>query len=255
MWIWSRRTSPVTRQIRSWPRTASRLRPHRESATIPWMGALIHVTAWERVSIGRRLLCAFARVATLIALLLALLLALGSVYFRYHYPLEAKIWHWKHGYSTTMGNYEVPVPEHWLIANENSVAFTLMNSAPNVPRDANFHMTAMITVFPFRLRSIGPDRVAFWLSQQRQLLAREKVESVEEKTLKFGDESITCIGGRELSAGLRSIPNRLQSKPFPETDIISLNCVSEGGLHISFTGEPSDLQSFYAFVSEIRRKK
>jgi hypothetical protein len=218
------------------------------------MGALIHVTAWERVSMGRRLLCAFARVGTLIALLLALLLALGSIYYRYRYPLTAKIWHWKHGYSTTMGNYEVPVPEHWLIADENSVAFTLMNSAPNVQRDAKLHMRTAITVFPFRLRTIGPDRVAFWLSQQHQLLAREKVESVEEKTLKFGDESITCIGGRELSAGLRSIPNRLQSKPFPETDIISLDCVSERGLYILFAGEPSDLQSFYTFVSEIRRK-
>src|SRR5271155_2964884 len=75
------------------------------------MGSLIHVTAWERVSTGRRLLCAFARVAALIALLLAVLLAVGSVYYRYRYPLTAKIWHWKHGYSTTMGNYEVPVAE------------------------------------------------------------------------------------------------------------------------------------------------
>lgn len=204
---------------------------------------------------GRRLLCAFARVATLIALLLALVLALGSLYFRYHYPLAAKIWHWKHGYSATMGNYEVPVPEHWLITRQDSIAFDLTNSATNIPRDKKLHMRTVITVYPFRQRAIGPDGVAFLLTQQRQLLAREKVESIEEKTLKFGDESITCIGGRELSAGLRSIPNRLQSKPFPETDIISLNCVSEGGPHISFAGEPSDLQSFYAFVSEIRRKK
>ena len=201
---------------------------------------------------GRRLLCAFARVATLIALLLALLLALGSIYYRYRYPLTAKIWHWKHGYSTTMGNYEVPVPEHWLIADENSVAFTLINSTPNVPRDANFHMTAMITVFPFRLRSIGPDRVAFWLSQQRQLLARDEVESVEEKTLKFGDESMTCIGGREL--GGRQLSTILRSSPNPFQHIIVLNCVSDRGLEILFAGEPSDLQSFYTFGSEIRRK-
>jgi hypothetical protein len=208
------------------------------------MGALVHVTAWERVSKGRRLLCAFARVATLIALLLGL----GSIYYRYRYPLAAKIWHWKHGYSTTMGNYEVPVPEHWLITHQNFVAFTLMNSAPNVPKDAKFHMTAVITVLPFRQSGIGPDGVAFWLSHQRQWLASHEVESVEEKTLNFGDESITCIGGRELSAILWSSPNRL------ETDIISLNCMSERGLNILFEGEPSDLRFFYAFVSQIRRK-
>ena len=208
------------------------------------MGSLIHVTAWERVTTGRRVLCAFARVATLFALLLAL----GYISYRYRYPLRAKIWHWKHGYTATMGNYEVPVPEHWLITDQSFVAFTLMNSAPNVHRDAKFHTTAVVTVFPFRQRAIGPEGLAFWLSLQRQWLARDQVESAEEKTLKFGDEPITCIGGRQLSTILRGNPNHL------ETDIISLNCMSERGLNILFVGEPSDLQSFYTFVSEIRRK-
>ena len=193
---------------------------------------------------GRRFLCAFARVATLIALLLAL----GSIYYRYRYPLTAKIWHWKHGYSTTMGNYEVPVPEHWLITDQDFAAFTLMNSARSLPKDTKLHITAVITVFPFRQRDIGPDGVAIWHSYQRQWLARDEVQSVEEKTLKFGDESITCIGGRQLSAILRSSTNHF------ETDIVSIDCMSERGLNILFEGEPSDLQSFYAFVSQIRRK-
>jgi hypothetical protein len=147
-----------------------------------------------------------------------------------------------------MGNYEVPVPEHWLITDQDFVAFTLMNSASNVPRDAKFHMRAVVTVFPFRQRAVGPEGLAFWLSLQRQWLARNEVETGEEKTLKFGDESITCVGGRQLSAILRSNPNHF------ETDIISLNCMSERGLNILFEGEPSDLQSFYTFVSQIRRK-
>jgi hypothetical protein len=210
------------------------------------MGSLIRVTAWERVSTGRRLLCAFARVAALIALLLAL----GTIHYRNRDSLKAKIWHWKHGYSTTMGNYEVPVPEHWLIIEQDDVAFTLMNSTSSVPRDAKFHMRAVVTVsaFPFPQRAIGPEGVAFWLSQQRQWLARDEVESVEEKTLKFGDESITCIGGHLSSAILRAKPT------FPKTDVISLNCMSERGLNILFEGEPSDLQPFYTFVSQIRRK-
>jgi hypothetical protein len=184
------------------------------------------------------------RVATLVVALFAL----GYIPYRYRYPLTAKIWHWKHGYSTTMGIYEVPVPEHWLITDQSSVAFTLMNSAPNVPRDAKFHTTAVVTVFPFRQRAIGPEGLAFWLSLQRQGLAREGVESVEEKTLKSGDESITCIGGLQLDAILRGNPNHL------ETDVISLNCMSERGLNILFVGEPSDLQSFYTFVSQIRKR-
>lgn len=147
-----------------------------------------------------------------------------------------------------MGNYEVPVPEHWLIIDQNSVAFTLMNSAPKVPRGAKLHMAAVITVFPVQQSGIGPDEMAFWLTRQRQWLARDEVQSIQEKTLKFEDESITCIGGGQLSAILRRAPNPV------ETDIISLNCLSERGLNILFEGEPSDLQSFYTFVSQIRRK-
>lgn len=41
------------------------------------MGALIHVTAWERKSTGRRILLAFARVAILIAMLTVLINVLG----------------------------------------------------------------------------------------------------------------------------------------------------------------------------------
>ena len=123
-----------------------------------------------------------------------------------------------------------------------------MNAAPNLPRDNKFHIAASITVFPFRQRAIGPNGVAVWLSLERQRLAREEVESVQEEAAKFGDESITCIGGRELSAILRSNPNHL------EADIVSRNCKSERSLNIHFVGEPSDLQSFNAFVSQIRRK-
>lgn len=194
---------------------------------------------------GRRLLCAFARVAALIVLLIAV----GSVYYRYRFSLAAKIWHWKHGYSTTMGTYEVPVPEHWLIVEQDSAGITLMNSALNAPRGAKFQMTAVITmtVIPFRPSGTGPDRVAFWLSQQRQWLARDEVESVEEKTLKSGDESITCIGGRLLDAILRGKPN------VPETNVVALSCMSERGLNILFEGEPLDVPSFYTFVSQIHR--
>ncbi len=208
------------------------------------MGSLIHVTAWERVSTGRRVLCAFARVA----ILFLLVFMLGYLAYAKRYQMAAKFWHWRHGNSMAMGNYEVPVPEHWFITDQNCVAFTMMNTAPNLPRDHKFHTTAVITVSPFRQRAIGPDGLAFWLSLQRQRLASEEVESVEEKILNFGDESITCIGGRELNAILRGNPRHL------ETDIISRDCMSQRGLNILFVGEPSDLPSFNAFVSQIRRK-
>ena len=156
------------------------------------MGSLIHVTAWERVSTGRRVLCAFVRVA----ILFLLVFMLGYLAYAKRYQLAAKFWHWRHGNSMAMGNYEVPVPEHWFIYDQNYAAFTMMNTAPNLPRDHKFHTTAVITVAPFQLRAIGPDGLAFWLSVQRQWLARDEVESVEEKTLNFGDESVTMYDGK-----------------------------------------------------------
>ena len=210
------------------------------------MGSLIHITAWERVSPWRRVLAAFVRV-TILLLIVALLAYLG---YGKRYQLAAKIWHWRHGYSTIMGNYDVPVPEHWLLLDQNYVAFTLVNTEPTVPRrDGRFHTTALVTLFPFRRSPAGASQTQFWLSLQRQRLEREGVKTAVEKTLSFDDEAVICIGGGELSAIMR------HEKAFPETSIISLSCMSDHGLDIQFVGEPSDLQHFYTFVSQIRRHR
>jgi hypothetical protein len=181
-------------------------------------------------------------------LVFLLIIALGYFAYTKRYQLGARIWHWRHGYSTRMGNYEVPVPEHWLIFDQSSIAFTLINTAPTWPRrDRKFHSTAVIDIFPFRDRHIGASGIDFWLSLKRQWLEREGVKSVEEKSLSFGDEAVTCIGGSELRAMMRD------KIGFPDTDVISLECRSAEDLSILFVGEPSDLQDFYTFVSEIRR--
>ena len=208
------------------------------------MRSLIHVTAWERVSLWRRVLAAFVRVT----ILFLIVIVLAYLAYAKRYQLEAKIWHWRHGYSARMGNYEVPVPAHWLIFDQSSVAFTLVNTDPTVPRrDGRFHTTALVTLFPFRHSSFGASQIEFWLSLQRQRLEREGVKSAAEKRLSFDDEAVICIGGSELSAMMRD------EKAFPNTSVISLSCMSDQGLEILFVGEPSDLQPFYTFVSQIRR--
>lgn len=147
-----------------------------------------------------------------------------------------------------IGNYEVPVPKHWLISDLDDELFTLMNTSPNFPKDGEFHTTAVITFLSWRVEA---RRLDFWLSFERQGLARHHVEGVEENTVKFGDESITCIGGRELGAILSDAPNTRM----PKIDAISLDCMSKRGLNVLFVGEPYDVQPFYAFLSEIRRQE
>jgi hypothetical protein len=97
-------------------------------------------------------------VAAFVRLTILFLIVIILAYLAYteRYQLGAKIWHWKHGYSTRMGNYEVSVPAHWLILDKNSVAFALMDTARTLPRrDGKFHTAAVIDIFPFRNRSMG----------------------------------------------------------------------------------------------------
>ena len=210
--------------------------------------ALVKVTNWEKVSTGRRLLCAFGRVLILSGSVAAIIFIL----YANRYSIEAKVWHWRHGYSATIGGYEIPVPGHWLVLTENSANLTLANISPaRHQRDGKFHTATIINVDAY-LHQFGEHSVRAgwkesWVSHEQQRLASEKVESVEEKTLKFADEPATCVGGKEMTAMLRDKPN------LPQMDIVSLNCMSEGGLNIRFIGEPSDVQPFYTLVSQIRR--
>jgi hypothetical protein len=210
---------------------------------------LVKLTDWEKVSVGRRLLCAFGRVL----ILFGIVAAIAFILYANQYAIEAKVWHWRHGYSATIGGYEIPVPGHWLVLAENSTYLTLTNLSPVRPQhDGKFHTTTVISV-GVSLQRFGEHTARagwkeFWVTHELQRLAREKVESFEEKTLKFGDEPVICVGSKELTAILRDKPN------LPQMDIISLNCMSEGGLNIMFVGEPSDVQPFYTFVSQIRRR-
>lgn len=47
------------------------------SAKIQWMASLVHITAWEKASLWRRILCAFLRVGILVAFLVVLFELLG----------------------------------------------------------------------------------------------------------------------------------------------------------------------------------
>lgn len=208
------------------------------------MGSLIHVTAWERVSTGRRVLCALVRVA----ILFLLVFMLGYLAYAKRYQLAAKVWHWRHGYSVTIGNYQVPVPEHWCITDQDYVAFTLMNTAPTLPKDAKFHTRTVITIFPFPNRAIGNEGLNSWLSLMRQSLERDRVKSLVERKLNVSDATIVCIGGGELRDAI--VRDKLHAF---DTDIVSLLCTSTDGLSILFVGEPSDLQPFYSLVLQIRR--
>ena len=186
-------------------------------------------------------------------LLFAVLLLIGYVIFAHRYAIETKVWHWRHGYSTTIDGYEIPVPEHWLVLTQEYKYLTMVNISPNPPRDhSKIHTAPIVTVnvglFSRAGASGDTDWMSTWASLQRKRLVDNKVESVVDKTLNFANESVSCIGGNELDALLRDRPD------LPRTRAVSLDCVSARGLDVMFVGEPSDVESFYVLLSQIRRR-
>lgn len=213
------------------------------------MISLFKITAWEKVSPARRLLCAFGRVA----LLFAVLLLVGYVAFAHRYTIEAKLWHWRHGYSTTIGSYEIPVPAHWLVFNQEYEYLTMLDTSPNPPRNGNKTYTAPVVTVDVasftQVRASGStDWMSTWASLQRKRLADNNVEGVVDETLNFANESFSCIGGDELDTLLR---DRSQ---LPRTRVVSLDCVSARGLNVMFVGEPPDVQTFHELLSQIRHR-
>jgi len=148
------------------------------------MLSLFKVTAWEKASLTRRLLFAFGRVT----LLFAVLLLIAYVIFAHRYAIEAKVWHWRHGYSTTIDGYEIPVPAHWLVLTQEHEYLTMVNISPNLPRDdSKIHTAPLVTVsvglVSLARASGNNDWMSRWASRQRKRLADNKVESVVDKTL------------------------------------------------------------------------
>lgn len=211
--------------------------------------SLFEVTAWERVSLSRRLLCAFGRVLVLVTVLAVV----GYLILPQEYEIKAKIWHWRHGYSTTIDGYEIPVPAHWLVVSQTYERLTMVNISRNRPREHGKSYTAPLVTVNVGLLSLAKDsgRTAWmskWASLQRKRLADNKVASVAGKTLNFENETISCIGGNELDALLRDRPD------LPRTRVVSLDCMSDHGLDVRFVGQPPDVESFYVLLSQIHRR-
>jgi hypothetical protein len=56
-------------------------------------------------------------------------LIIGYLVYGRRAQIAAKVWHWRHGYSTYVGDYVVPVPDHWLVdTSENPRMITLIDT-------------------------------------------------------------------------------------------------------------------------------
>lgn len=174
-----------------------------------------------------------------IALIIVLLAYIG---YSKRLQISARIWHWKYGYSAQVGNYNVPVPDNWLVLSQGQSDLTLTYVSRKQSLPSAFPVAPMITISSLPVAVANLD---FWKSRQQGLLETDKVRQVEQRTLMVGDEKVICIGG-SVARDVFQVP---------QSDLISLECRSSGTLDVMFSGSQSEVQRFYDILGEIHRFK
>jgi hypothetical protein len=174
-----------------------------------------------------------------LVLIVAVLAGIASVK---HFQIAAAVWHWRHGYTTHLQEYEIPVPEYWPPENFDEPDMMELVNTRLAKREGPMSRVSVISV---SIRSTPIQDIKRWRSFSRQSLERQGMSDIQEMALQAGDEKIDCIGGHALRAILH----------IPSINTVSLECMSSGRLEIGFSGPPSGLVDFQAIVSNIRERR
>jgi hypothetical protein len=169
-------------------------------------------------------------------------LIIGYFAYRTRFQMEAKVWHWRHGYSVNVGVYQVPVPDHWLVEDYDTPnMFMLINTRVTKTSDP----LSAVTIVTVSLEPSPPLDLDAWASMTRQSFERQGLNDLKEQSIQAGDETIVCLGGQALRAMIR----------VPSIAAISMECQSSGRLSAGFSGAESALPEFYKIISEIHKTK
>jgi hypothetical protein len=139
------------------------------------MGALVHVTAWERVSLVRRIPCAFLRVAILmvmLAILLNLIVPPTAMFF-------AARWEGRRNPSVKV----VPQPlADYSVSNSPGIVLTFFGYTFEVPWNGPFKQTAFAKGGIVQLRFESGQYLTFWAHDNHAGLL---TEVVQDKSINF----------------------------------------------------------------------
>lgn len=174
------------------------------------------------------------------AILVAIILLGGYSAYRSRLRIEAKFWHWRNGNELTWTHYQVPVPDQWLVADaREDIDATLIDTRAYRRPDQLVRFNTLLTVFTPGYHG-DLDK---WKSRYEQLLKDQGMRDVHDSALQTKDEIVSCVGVH--------VPNPLISSP---TTIVAMQCMSPGGLFLTFTGNEAGLREFYTIISQIRKR-
>ncbi len=163
---------------------------------------------------------------------------LGFFAYARRFQLAADIWHWRYGHSVALRDYQVLVPDGWLVRDQTERGVTMTLTRGIRSSDPFWDINSISVSSP----SAGNTHLIEWKSYQQQHLQNQGVTDVEERTLQAGDDMIVCVGGTELRDVLH-VPS----------GAISVQCISSGKLDALFVGQKTELEQFYTVVSQIRK--
>jgi len=173
---------------------------------------------------------------------LGLVVLSGFLCYAKRYQILAKVWHWTHGNVVSVGKYQVPVPDHWVVEKIGSSSVQLVSIAAKERTDPILRANPVITASLLR-NAVGD--IDAWKKFNVQWREQKGLRVVEEHAIRFDDETLMCVGGNELHDVV----------VMPNTAVMSMECASTGTLSLAFLGEQSDLQEFYEIAAKISKQQ
>lgn len=169
------------------------------------------------------------------------LIAIAAPLLVWRNPLRGLLWHWKHGDTVAVGAYQAPVPASWMVLDQNEHSVLLMRTSLRVWQRRSLPVEPVLGITSTSIKAPYLDS---WAAQREQRAAQSGEHVVEDGSWQLGDEKVVCLRSDYLKLALRD----------PSADIVSLECVSEGYLDVTFTGHESDVREFYDILMQIKKR-
>jgi hypothetical protein len=162
---------------------------------------------------------------------LLVVIALASTYIASQdwHVIAARFWHWRHGYSTTLGEYVIPVRPGWSVSLQGRDSVLLVDVE---------NRSGIITVMTHRNKTKD---LKFWNGMERSFLLKRGVQNIDDREFRIGDETLSCVGG----PASRALQEAFGS-------VMSYDCMSDGRLDVLLIGPTRSVESALALASEIR---
>lgn len=181
--------------------------------------------------------------AKFIVPVLVLLLA-GFTAYSYRVYISAWAWHVRHGTSTTLGHYVVPIPRNWYLLDDGNGALQLvrLDTDDRSPRkrikggSAILVSISGVTTTVENLKSV--------LSRQKELMEKNGTGSTLERTLDLTGETLFCLGDTQS----------LNRGGIFDLDLVAWHCSSPSGLQVTIEATEPDLDQAWSIVSRIRQQ-